>query len=140
MTEDDGDEDVPPEDAFSLVANETRMDVLKALWEADGPRSFSALRERVGVRDSGQFNYHLGKLVGHFVRKTADGYRLSLDDRELEIDCHDGPEEAVHWVLTLRADGETVSKFGPYESTAKLVDQLETVLTSDVFYTVCCDG
>jgi len=78
--------------------------------------------------------------VSWTLTETADGYRLSLDDRELEIDCHDGPEEAVHWVLTLRADGETVSKFGPYESTEKLADQLETVLTSDVFYTVCCDG
>jgi len=78
--------------------------------------------------------------VSWTLTETADGYRLSLDDRELEIDYHDGPEEAVHWVLTLRADGETVSKFGPYESTEKLADQLETVLTSDVFYTVCCDG
>ncbi|KPN30488.1 hypothetical protein SY89_01223 [Halolamina pelagica] len=28
------------------------------------------------VRDSGQFNYHLGELVGHFVGKTEEGYRL----------------------------------------------------------------
>ena len=40
----------------------------------------------------------------------------------------------------LQADGETVSKFGPYESTDELEAQLGTVLTSDVFYTVCCDG
>jgi hypothetical protein len=78
--------------------------------------------------------------VSWTLAETADGYRISLDDRELEIDHHDGPEEAVHWVLTLRADGETVSKFGPYGSTEELLDQLETVLTSDVFYTVCCDG
>jgi len=78
--------------------------------------------------------------VGWTLAETADGYRITLDDRKLELDRHDAPEEAVHWVLTLRADGETVSKFGPYESTERLVDQLETVLTSDVFYTVCCDG
>ncbi len=82
----------------------------------------------------------LDSAVGWTLAGTSDGYRISLDDRELAISQHEGPEDAVHWVLTLRADGETVSKFGPYESTEKLVDQLETVLTSNVFYTVCCDG
>ncbi|MEA1932433.1 MAG: hypothetical protein U9O06_12930 [Euryarchaeota archaeon] len=82
----------------------------------------------------------LDATVSWTLTETADGYRITLPDRELEIDRHDGPEEAVHWLLTLRADGEIVSKFGPYESAAELGDQLETVLTSDVFYTVCCDG
>ena len=82
----------------------------------------------------------LDESVDWTLAETADGYRISLADRELEISQYEGPEEAVHWLLTLRADGETVSKFGPYESTEKLLDQLETVLTSDVFYTVCCDG
>jgi hypothetical protein len=61
------------EAAFSLVANETRMEILRELWEADGALSFSTLRERVGLRDSGQFNYHLNKLVGTFVRKEDGG-------------------------------------------------------------------
>jgi hypothetical protein len=58
----------------------------------------------------------------------------------LDISQRDGPAETARWVLTLQADGAIVSKFGPYESTEDLVDQLKTVLTSDVFYTVCCDG
>jgi hypothetical protein len=70
-----------PEDAFALVANETRFEVLAALWaggnEDETPLSFSALRERVGLRDSGQFNYHLGKLVPRFVREVEDGYELT---------------------------------------------------------------
>jgi hypothetical protein len=56
-------------EAFSLVANDTRMRILLELWEVDRPLPFSELRERVGMRDSGQFNYHLDKLVGRFVRK-----------------------------------------------------------------------
>jgi len=41
-----------------------------------GPLSFSALRDRVDVRDSGRFNYHLGELRGRFVEKGEDGYTL----------------------------------------------------------------
>ena len=78
-----------PDEVFGVVANETRIAILRALWdehtanpeEVDGPRSdpvaFSALRERVGVADSGQFNYHLDKLVPEFVQHREDGYALT---------------------------------------------------------------
>lgn len=68
--------------AFGLLANETRLAILLALWEAYQPHEesnsvpFSELRNRVGVRDSGQFNYHLGKLQERFIRKTDAGYEL----------------------------------------------------------------
>jgi hypothetical protein len=65
-----------PENAFALLGNEMRLDIVQALGEAETPLSFSALRERVGARDSGQFNYHLGKLVGTFVAGGDDGYSL----------------------------------------------------------------
>lgn len=66
---------------FSLVADETRVGVLQTLWDArtagEGALSFSTLRERAGVTDSGRFNYHLDRLVPEFVRKTEAGYALS---------------------------------------------------------------
>lgn len=65
-----------PDDAFSVLGNETRMEILHALGEADEPVSFSELRDRLGRPDSGQFNYHLDQLVGHFIRKTDEGYGL----------------------------------------------------------------
>lgn len=71
---------------------------------------------------------------------TADGYQLTLSDRVLRFSAHDAPAETTRWVLTLVADGETVSKFGPYAATEPLVEQLRSVLESDVLYTVCCDG
>ncbi|WP_435362030.1 ArsR/SmtB family transcription factor [Haloarchaeobius sp. DFWS5] len=76
-----GDEGLTPEEAFSLLGNETRFGILQALWkELDPPNSapvsYSELMDRVGVRDSGNFNYHLGKLEGHFVTSTDDGYEL----------------------------------------------------------------
>ncbi|RKD95881.1 winged helix-turn-helix domain-containing protein [Halopiger aswanensis] len=64
-----------PADAFALVSNETRLSILEALWMADEqPVSFSELRREVGMRDSAQFNYHLQKLTGHFVRQDEEGY------------------------------------------------------------------
>lgn len=68
--------------AFAALGNETRLGILFALWDAYTPGeeevslSFSELRERVGIRQGAQFNYHLDKLVGRFVEKTAAGYTL----------------------------------------------------------------
>ena len=45
--------------------------------------SFSELRERVGERDSGKFNYHLGKLADHFVRRTDVGYELTMAGQQM---------------------------------------------------------
>lgn len=69
-------------EAFEVLANETRLAILLALWDAYEPHasdnavSFSELRGRVGLRDSGQFNYHLGKLEERFLEKVDDGYEL----------------------------------------------------------------
>lgn len=82
-TPDDGRRTLPPDDAFAVLGNESRMGILQELAEADGPLSFSELRERVGVRDSGQFNYHLDKLAGHFVVKTDSGYVIRKPGRRV---------------------------------------------------------
>ena len=76
-------------EAFGALSNETRLAILLALWEAYDPTtpeegvSFSELRDRVGMRNSGQFNYHLGELEGQFVRKTDDGYVLRRAGQQL---------------------------------------------------------
>lgn len=81
-------------DAFQLLANETRLEILYALWNAPDwtatgtnrsairspTRSqgllvtFTELKDAVGMRDSGGFQYHLNALDGTFIRKTDDGY------------------------------------------------------------------
>lgn len=74
--------------AFKLLGSEIRLAILLALWEAldsvpilseqaESALSFSELRKRVGMRDPGQFRYHLEKLVGEFVDSTEDGYTLT---------------------------------------------------------------
>jgi len=70
------------EAAFSLVANDIRFQIVHALWEAQqteaSPVAFSELFDSVDVRDSGQFNYHLDKLVPRFVRAAENGYELTF--------------------------------------------------------------
>lgn len=70
-------EDTPPEEAYALLANETRIEIVRALGEANTALTFSTLKERVGVRDSGGFNYHLQRLRGTFVKREACGYALT---------------------------------------------------------------
>ncbi|MFC7097121.1 winged helix-turn-helix domain-containing protein [Halobaculum marinum] len=75
-----------PAAAFALLGDDTRLRILRALWEAqrdDDTRGttptavpFERLRERAGVDDSGRFNYHLGKLTDRFVERVDEGYRL----------------------------------------------------------------
>lgn len=85
MTSDPGDdrEELAPDQAFAVLGNETRIQILQTLGAADGALSFSELRDRVGVRQGHQFNYHLSKLVGHFVEKTDAGYALRRPGRRV---------------------------------------------------------
>lgn len=101
-------------DAFKRLGNETRLGILLALWEAYNPHAednslpYSAILDRVDVRDSGQFSYHLNQLLGYFVEETDGGYQLrnsglktvqtvisgagleeeSLDSTEIVLSCN----------------------------------------------------
>lgn len=65
-----------PDEAFAVLGEEVRLQILQTLGEADGPLSYSGLFERVEYDDPSNFNYHLDKLTGHFVRSTDQGYDL----------------------------------------------------------------
>jgi hypothetical protein len=76
-------ESISMEEAISILGEETRMEIIVQLGKAWDERHhqqqklrFSELMEAVGLTDSGQFNYHLDKLVGTFVAKSDDGYWL----------------------------------------------------------------
>jgi len=72
------------EDLFGQVSHEVRIQILAELWDADGQTlPFSTLRERVGVRDSGNFNYHLGSLTPELLHRTQDGYTLTYAGRQV---------------------------------------------------------
>jgi DNA-binding transcriptional ArsR family regulator len=83
MTDGAEDRAATTREAFELLSDETRLETLRALADRlrENPEAptlgFSELRRRVGMRDSGNFNYHLGKLEGRFVERTDDGYRIA---------------------------------------------------------------
>lgn len=74
---------VSPEEAFSVLGDETRLKILQTLGEADGQLGFSELFDRVEYEDPANFNYHLKKLTGHFVHKSDDGYVLRQAGRRV---------------------------------------------------------
>lgn len=63
------------------------MQIMSVLWEdfdfedyvteTQEGVSFGELRDRAGIEDSGNFNYHLGELAGTLVSDREDGYVLS---------------------------------------------------------------
>lgn len=69
-----------PEAAFSVLASETRLAVLLELATVTNERgsgaglTFSELRRRAGVEDSGRFNYHLEQLQEGFIEKDGEEY------------------------------------------------------------------
>lgn len=81
-------------EAFKILGNDTRLAILLALWDAQdhdpaqtkptrATVSYSELKERIGVRDSGHFNYHLGKLTGTFVESSDEGYELKTPGEQI---------------------------------------------------------
>jgi len=71
---------------------------------------------------------------------TTDGPVVArLPDREFAFERDDGPD-GHRWTVVLRADGAVVSKFGRFETVDGVVERVESLVHSDVRYTVCCDG
>lgn len=68
------------DDAFSVLGDETRLQILLELagvareCGVGAGLAFSELRSRVGVEDSGRFNYHLSKLEDGFIEKSDGEY------------------------------------------------------------------
>lgn len=65
---------------FDLITSETRLRILHAIARhnaespADPALSFGELREKAGIEDSGNFNYHLDKLQPEYISQTDEGY------------------------------------------------------------------
>lgn len=72
-----------PDEAFDVVGDGTRLQILQALAESSEPLAYSELFDRIDYDDTSNFTYHLEKLVGHFVRKTDDGYVPRLAGRRV---------------------------------------------------------
>lgn len=105
-------------DPFATLSDETRLEIVRALYEARtadgaGGLSYSRLRERIGMADKGNFNYHLGKLRGEFVEKCEAGYRLTFAGFEIakviRIDAWTDHEPRGPVALDERVEGEPLT-------------------------------
>lgn len=78
----DGDSTGPFEatDWIDPLTDETRRRILKAANRLTGGDpvgvTFTELRREAGVEDPGRFNYHVGQLVGTYLRHDGERYRL----------------------------------------------------------------
>lgn len=118
-----------PEAVLSLLASDERIEILQALGETpETTQSFSELYDRVSVSDSGNFNYHLNKLRGSFVRKS-DGYELTHAGERVVGAIHAGTYTAnatvdpvsVGWVCQL-CGGEMVAEYADERAVVRCVD------------------
>lgn len=108
----------PPDDIFGLLGNDIRVRILEELGQApDSAHSFSELFDRIDLADSGNFNYHLDKLCGSFIRKT-DGYELTYAGKQIIGAIHAGTYTAdvtidpvpISWTCLL-CDGDMVAEY-----------------------------
>ncbi|QZX99776.1 winged helix-turn-helix domain-containing protein [Halobaculum rubrum] len=130
-----GEADLDPAEAFALLGNETRIDILQSLHEAtiergdDQPVAFSELYDRTDLNDSAHFNYHLKQLLDHFVRKiecgddAADGDGGSVGDTAgatAADDCVEGYEfRTPGWKVVRSVFAGTFtgrSELGPFDA------------------------
>ncbi|KTG28444.1 winged helix-turn-helix domain-containing protein [Haloferax profundi] len=126
----DCDDCLSPAEAFAIVADETRLTILEALWESpDRPVPFSELRRRVGVDDSARFNYHLGKLRGQFVHKTDEGYDFRHAGEKVVRAVLAGTFNEDPVLPAFPAPGTCVSCDGPLE--ADYGDEKLTIACAD---------
>ena len=123
------------QEAVSIVGEETRARIMFELGQARGddgtvaePLEFSELMARVGVEDSGRFNYHLEKLVDTFVEKRDEGYVLRLPGQLFH-------EAIVAGTLTERP---TVEPF-PVGDCPECDDPMSAVVTPDHVLAVECE-
>jgi hypothetical protein len=127
-----------PDEAFAVLGNEIRLDIIRVLWHADAAHeyddvtdtaktmSFSDLRRQVDIDDNGQFNYHLSQLAPHFIRQTDEGYRLS------------GAGKQIARTVIAVSGGEDVDFSADLEQRCPLCDAPMTVTYEDQWIRICC--
>jgi hypothetical protein len=82
---DGADQGLAPADAFGLLGDASRLEIVTALHDAveEAPVAFSTLYDRVDVDGTSRFDYHLDELVPHFVARSEDGYELTAAGRRV---------------------------------------------------------
>ncbi|RKD95052.1 ArsR/SmtB family transcription factor [Halopiger aswanensis] len=121
------------ESGFEILAHPTRLRILAVLVDrrktSTEPLDFAELRRRVGMRDSGNFNYHLEKLRGRFVKGTDDGYRITAAGLQVVAAALAGEYDAGEPLGPTRLEDECPVCAEPL--TARYADGMLTVSCSN---------
>jgi len=138
--------DLDPAEAFALLGNETRIEILEALHlatterEDDAPVTFSALYDRVDLDDSAHFNYHLKQLLDHFVRK------VECEGADAGDDCTEGYEfRTPGWKVVRSVFAGTFtgrSELGPVDAPGACYEcggDLEATYANEMLTVACTD-
>lgn len=81
---------VSPAEAFAVLGDATRLEILTVMAAADESLEYSELFARVDYEDSANFSYHLDRLRGHFLRKSEEGYALRIPGERVVQALHSG--------------------------------------------------
>lgn len=132
---------------FDALTHPIRESIIRILGEL-GPLTYSELMEKVGVRETGKFNYHLSK-VSPFIEKRGKLY--SLNERGYELYNllrlkeglgirRAGVVEPIRvsrvGVIFCECHGE-VSKFINLEDLSSKLSEVENIVAVEVFKNVC---
>ena len=74
---------ISPEEAFAIVADKTRLEILLTLGEAGEALSFSTLFDRSEYDTRSNFSYHLKQLADHFIERHDEGYVIRQAGRRI---------------------------------------------------------
>ncbi|WP_330630236.1 citrate/2-methylcitrate synthase [Halocatena halophila] len=76
--------------AFELLSEPSRLELLAILDQASKPLSYSAFRERSSIQDKGRFNYHLRRLRGTLIANVGATYTLRAPGQRIVERLLDG--------------------------------------------------
>lgn len=120
-----------PTRLFELISHSGRLSILEVLIEArrdddDGRVSFTTLRDRSMIDDTGRFNYHLSQLVGTVVSKDDGGYRLSSHGHRITAPMMGGVYDAERATAPIETAGScyecgSALEIRPEQTVLKLV-------------------
>ncbi len=77
-------------DAFKLLSEPSRLELLAILDQANTPLSYSTFHERSSIADKGRFNYHLRRLRGTLIANDGATYTLRAPGQRIVDRLLDG--------------------------------------------------
>ncbi|WP_158237411.1 winged helix-turn-helix domain-containing protein [Halegenticoccus soli] len=69
-------------EAFGVLSNPIRLEILNAIYERESPISYTDLRAATSIDDNGKLNYHLRQLNRYIVNENGQ-YTLSEQGRRV---------------------------------------------------------